>query len=161
MQRQERIAASLAAMKEAAPTGYAIALHIRYTTPSFLFQTYPKAWIDHYSGQGLVMRDPTVRWGIDNTGTIRWSALAGDDPDGVLADAARHGLDHGFTAALDEGGSRSIASFTRADREYDDDEMQRIEEQMRQLHEVTAEVDTLVPETHERLRRLSITFTHP
>lgn len=161
MHRQGRIATSLAAMKDAAPTGYAIALHIRFTTPLFLFQSYPKSWIDHYSGHGLVMRDPTVRWGLDNVGTVRWSALAGDDPDGVLVAAAEHGLDHGFSAALDDEGSRSIASFTRAERDFTDAEMAQIEERLRDLHLLTAEVETLVPDTRERLRRLSITFTHP
>lgn len=161
MHRQDTIVSELTALKAAAPTGYAIALHIRFATPTFLFQTYPKAWIDYYSGHGLVMRDPTVRWGLDNVGTVRWSELRHADQDDVLTVAARHGLDHGFSAALDDGGSRTIASFTRDGRDFEDAEVDGIFERVRALHTLTAEVETLVPNTRERLRRLSIIFTHP
>ena len=159
MDRQDSIVIALDAMKEAAPTGYAIALHIRFATPLYLFQTYPKPWIDYYSGHGLVMRDPTVRWGIEHVGTVRWTGLT--DPDGVLDLAAGHGLAHGFTAAHDDGGSRSIGSFTRDGRDFDDSEIAVLSERLHQVHDLTAEAETLLPKTRERLRRLSITFTHP
>jgi LuxR family transcriptional regulator, quorum-sensing system regulator SdiA len=161
MSPQRVISDVLAQLKALAPAGYAIALHVRFTTPSFLFQTYPRTWIDYYSKMGLVMQDPTVRWGFENTGTKRWSTMTGDDPAGVIAAAAEHGMAHGFTLAIDDSGSRSIASFARSDADFSDDDIAMISELARQLHLATANADTLLPETRDKLRNLSIMFTHP
>ena len=40
------------------PGGFAIGLHISYNGPSFLFQTFPQAWIDYYASNGLHLTDP-------------------------------------------------------------------------------------------------------
>jgi LuxR family transcriptional regulator len=148
-------------LKDECPLGFAIALHIRYTTPNFLFQTYPKDWINQYSQRGLVMFDPIVGWGFANTGSIRWSGLGEMDPKGVLEQAKAFDMNFGFAHALDVGNSRSVAGFSRSDREYTDDEITRITDLVRRLHDITAEAKTLSPETGERLRKMSIEFTHP
>jgi LuxR family transcriptional regulator len=57
---QTEIRAVLSDLMTLAPTGYAAALHINFTTPAFLFQTYPTDWLAIYSQQGMVMKDPTV-----------------------------------------------------------------------------------------------------
>lgn len=44
-----KIKAILESVEDLAPAGFAIAFHIRLTSPDFLFQTYPKNWIDTYS----------------------------------------------------------------------------------------------------------------
>jgi LuxR family transcriptional regulator len=150
----------LAAIRQAAPAGFAIALHIRFTAPRYLFQAYPREWIELYSREGLVLQDPTVRWGFAHTGTVRWSALAGDDPRGVLARAAGHGLRYGFTAATDAGGSRSVASFARGDREFDDGEIAAIAALLAELHDRTLTAETLSPADHEALKRMSVLLTH-
>ncbi len=147
---------TLAALKEAAPAGYALAFHVRFTTPSFLFQTYPKAWADYYSQNGLVMRDPTVAWGFENEGTRRWSDLAKNDPDGVMALAADYGLKHGVTHAMEIDGSRSLASFARADREFTDAEVTDLQAQVSRLHVATAEISALSPELKKELQKLSV-----
>ncbi len=69
MDENTKIGQLLGELDDLCPSGYAIALHIRYTTPAFLFQTYPKEWMEYYSQNGLVLHDPTVRWGLANTGT--------------------------------------------------------------------------------------------
>ena len=43
------------------PGGHAMALHIDFTTPRYLLQSYSKGWAAHYAAQGLVMKDPAVR----------------------------------------------------------------------------------------------------
>jgi len=43
-----------------APAGYSIGLHIRFTAPLFMFQTYDPVWLDHYTENGYVLRDPMV-----------------------------------------------------------------------------------------------------
>ena len=134
MERQARIGESLGRLRDAHPTGFAIALHVKYSAPQYLFQAYDSEWIDIYTRHGLVLRDPTVRWGFANTGAIRWSKLVDPEgaPDGaeVLRLAAEHGLRYGFTLAVEEKGSRSIASFARPDREATDDEIARAEAEL-------------------------------
>jgi len=142
------------------PAGFAIALHIHFTSPKYLFQSYDHDWIEVYSREGLVMRDPTVRWGFEHTGTIRWSVLARDDDAGVLALAAGHGLKFGFTAALLRDGTRSIASFARADREFTDAEIKAIAERFETLHAATQTAEALSPAEHAALKRMSVLLTH-
>ena len=141
-----------------APKGFALAFHIRFTTPTFLFQTYPRAWADYYSQNGLVMQDPTVAWGFENLGTQRWSDLAPLDTAGVMTKAAEYGLTHGVTIAVEEGDSRSIGSFARDDREFDETEVKMLHDRMAELHRQTAEVQQFSPETAGRLRRMAVTF---
>lgn len=136
-----------------APAGFAIGLHIRFTTPAYLLQTYPAAWIDEYSRDGLVLHDPTVAWGLAHTGTIGWFELSqGDSP--VMERAARHGLVHGLTVSLLRGGSRSMAGFARSDRGFRPDEVAAIEQDVTGLHDATAaDLDSAA------LRRISATMT--
>ncbi|HSG37078.1 MAG TPA: autoinducer binding domain-containing protein [Paracoccaceae bacterium] len=144
-----------------APTGYAAALHINFTTPDFLFQTYPTVWLAIYSQRGLVMKDPTVLWGFENLGTVRWSDLASLDHDGVMKEATKYGMKYGLTVAVEQDGTRSIASLSRADREFADDELVQAAAMISKLHDLTALTRTLTDETRAILRRKSIQFTHP
>lgn len=144
-----------------APTGYAAALHINFTTPDFLFQTYPADWLAIYSQKGFVMQDPTVLWGFENLGTVRWSDLTENDLAGVMKEATKFGMKYGLTVAVEQGGSRSIASLSRRDREFTDDELARATGMISNLHDLTAQARTLTSETREILRQQSIQFTHP
>ena len=159
--RQSRIQAILQDLEGRCPAGFALAFHVKYTTPDYLFQTYATAWMDIYSQKGFVMLDPTVRWGFENTGHVRWSDLAGLDEAGVLKEAAEHGLAFGICFATDTGGSRSVCSFARGDREFTDAEAAELTALAEELHELTADLGSLSPETAAELRRLSIRFTHP
>ncbi len=150
------ISQTLSDLKDAAPIGYALALHIQFTTPTFLFQTYPKAWTDFYSQNGLVMSDPTVAWGFENTGTKLWSELAENDPAEVMTKAAAHGLKFGATVAIEIDESRSIASFAREDREFSQEEIDHLTAQVTRLHEMTATIKAISPETAQELRKMSV-----
>ena len=140
------------------PAGFAVALHIKFTSSRYLFQAYRKDWLDYYSAHSFVMHDPTVHWGLQNTGHIRWSALNADD-DTVMIKAAEHGLKFGFTASVLDQGSRSVASFARSDREFTDPEMASISGMLAQLHTDTLTAQALSPEDHDALKRLSILLT--
>jgi LuxR family transcriptional regulator len=159
MAQSTSIAESLRDLDEFSPSGFAIALHIRFTTPVYLFQTYGRRWMDHYSEHGLVVNDPTVHWGLGHTGRIRWSDLQPLDSAGVLTAARNHGLGHGVTVSI-LNGTRSIASFARDDREYDDFEMDTIEDLVTELHEKTASRFELSSADRSALRDLSIRLTH-
>lgn len=158
--QRAKIATILADLDTASPTGFAIALHIEFTTPKFLFQSYSTQWIDLYSKMGLVLKDPTVHWGFANTGSIRWNDLADNDPEGVLALAREHGLRYGVTVAILSGGKRSVASFSRDDREFLDVEVDALASNLKQLHEATSETDKLSTQIQDDLRKMSIRLTH-
>ncbi len=142
------------------PAGFAIGLHIQFTTPRYFFQSYPKDWLEHYSAAGLLLSDPTVHWGFSNAGVVRWSALAASDGLGVLQQAARFGLNFGCTVAVDRSASRTIASFARPDREMTDIELAALQRDLKALHDETLAMMVLSPDIHETLRQMSIYLTH-
>lgn len=146
-------------LRSAGTAGFAAGLHLTYTSPRYLLQSYPPAWQEIYARNGYLMLDPTVHWGLENDGWIRWSELRGIDTAGILAEAAGHGLLHGITVAIIARGSRSIASFARGDRDYTDAEAARIQVHFGELHHLTLSVHALPPAVHEMLRRLSIILT--
>ena len=147
-------------LRQRSPAGFAIALHVEFTTPKYLFQAYDKDWLNHYSSRGLVMHDPTVRWGFEHTGAIRWSDLAADDPMAVLAQAAAYGLRYGLTVAVNAAGTRSISSFARSDREMSDLDIAAISADVADLHKLTGDLAHYTPAMHETLRQMSIYLTH-
>lgn len=151
------LASQLAILADSCPAGYAVGLHVRFTSPTYLFQTYPAAWNEFYSSQGLVMRDPTVTWGFSNEGAVRWSALAGDDPAGVLAGAADHGLIYGVAAAVLSGGSRTLAGFARGDREFTDSEIEALLAAVETMHALTADEDAMTAADRATIEANSIT----
>jgi LuxR family transcriptional regulator len=158
-QTQFEIGETMAKMGQASPYGYVVALHIEYTTPKFLFQTYTKKWLDYYSQNGLVMSDPTVMWSFENTGAIRWSGL--DDPAGVLIHAAEHGYVYGVSIAIDINNSRSMAGFARHDREFTDSEISEMAGLLEKLHIATTDKALLSAETIQQLKNMSVMVTHP
>lgn len=160
MDKKLSVASLLAGMDANCPSGFAIALHIEFTSPTFLFQTYPKQWIDIYTKRGLVLNDPTVRWGFENTGTIRWRNLVDQDDANVMQMAHEFGLNYGFTAALVSEGSRTVASFARSDRDYLDAEINELRDQLRTLHNETQGLDALSESDLQALRKMSIRLTH-
>lgn len=160
MTQKTSIAVLLHALDQRSPAGFAIALHIRFTRPTYLFQTYPKRWMDHYSAAGLVLHDPTVHWGFHNLGHIRWSDLEAIDSRGVLEQAKDFGIMNGITVAVLGAGSRSIASFARADREYDEAEMDEFEDLVGELHDLTVGLKRLSKSDRQALTELSVKLTH-
>lgn len=135
-----------------ATAGYFIGLHIRFTSPLLTFQTYDQRWIDHYTENGYVLRDPMTAWGFSRTGWIRWSDPALLDPFGLFTEAAQYGLNHGVTVAWGPIKSRTIASFAREDREFRDDEIDRIERSVKRLHDLSEPPEALTEAQIEALR---------
>jgi len=162
MDRKFTVGTLIERLMPLAPAGFAVALHIRYSSSRYLFQGYPQSWRDQYSAEGLVMDDPTVAWGFANSGAIRWSELAaGADRKGlrVFEAARRHGLRFGVSVAIPNNDGRSIASAARGDREYTDAEIAEFSKIVEALHEATGADHVLSDEDHAVLRRLSIHLT--
>lgn len=153
------ISETLGKLRELASGGYALGFHLQFTTPKFVFQTYPKEWLDFYSSNGLIMVDPMVAWGFEQTGAQRWSGL--DDTAGVLKMAADYGLNYGVVIVTVSGDSRSICGFAREDREFTDDEIEQLQADVVSIHNNTAETAKLDAETVEHLKKMSIMVTHP
>jgi len=160
MTRRARIAALLHELDQRSPAGFALGLHIRFTTPTYMFQTYPKRWLEHYSAAGMVVRDPVVQWGMQNVGRTRWSDLEMIDDGGVLEQAKDFGLMNGAAIATVVSGSRSIGGFARADREYEESEIEELEEILVRLHLATLGPGQLSERDQHVLTELSIKLTH-
>ena len=134
--------------------GFALAIHIRYTRPTLLYQTYSQDWADHYSVKGYMLSDPVVRWGLTHTGWAEWASLADEDPDGVIAAAVSFGLTHGWTYATGPAGSRTIAGLPRSTAYLpgDFDELARLVDA---IHDATEGFDQLTPAEQDALRKLT------
>ena len=135
-----------------APAGFFIGLHIRFTSPLMTFQTYDQTWIDHYTENGFVLRDPMTAWGFSRTGWIRWSNPELIDPFGLFKEAAKYGLNYGMTVACGPIKSRTIASFARSDREFRDDEIEKIHTTVLRLHDLTEPPEALTEAQIEALK---------
>jgi LuxR family transcriptional regulator, quorum-sensing system regulator SdiA len=159
MSRRAIIAALLHQLDERSPAGFAIALHIQFTTPTYMFQTYPRRWLDHYTASGMVLHDPVVRWGMQNAGRTRWSELEAMDAGGVMEEARNFGLMNGAAVAFVSAGTRSIGGFARADREYYDAEMEELEALLFELHMATLVTNRLSATDQRALTELSIKLT--
>lgn len=135
-------------------TGFALAIHIRLTAPTVLYQTYRAEWGDYYSMKGFMLSDPVVVWGLTHTGRVEWSDLTGVDSEGVIAAAVSFGLTNGWTYATVTDNSRTIAGMTRSDRAHTDEEVAEIIAIVDDLHRLTAGFDDLPHAVQDNLRRL-------
>ena len=160
MQNRTTIAHLIGQLSEESPAGFAVALHITYATPAFLFQSYPPSWLEEYTARGLHLQDPNVAWGFTNTGSIRWSELEAQDPGGVIDRARAHGMTYGVAWSVERDGTRTIAGLSRADREFTDEEIERLSQILIQLHDETGGGRGLTEEDREALKGMSIRLTH-
>lgn len=137
------------------PGGYFVGLHIRFAAPLITFQTYPQAWLDHYTKNAYALRDPTIAWGFSRTGASRWRDFTIPDTFGILAEAQSFGLCYGLTVACGPIASRTIASFARSDREFQDDEIEKIQAIVTRLHEITEPPESLTDAQIEAIRHVA------
>lgn len=122
-------------------TGYALALHIRYTRPTVMYRTYPNEWLAHYSARGMMLSDPVVHWGLTNTGYVYWDSIDLPDPDQVISEAARFGVENGLTCAVGPARSRSISGFSRSSGPFDAAEAAELLALTEKLHVLTASAE--------------------
>jgi LuxR family transcriptional regulator, quorum-sensing system regulator SdiA len=142
------------------PGGYMAGMHIRFAGPLMQFQTYDQSWVDYYTGQGYVHRDPMIAWGFNKEGATRWSEIDLPDPFDIMKQAAKYGLTYGVVVARGSLASRSIVGCARADREFSDDEVKRIECLVAALHEATDPPDSLTTAQKEALQLIADGYRH-
>ena len=135
-----------------APGGFFFALHIRFALPLLHHQTYPQGWTDRYTEEAYALRDPIIAWGFSTTGHTRWSEIKNADPFDILGQAREYGMVYGFAVSCGPIKSRTIASASRADREFTDEEIREFEEMIVELHDMTEPPKSLTDAQIEALR---------
>ncbi len=138
-----------------APAGYYVALRVGFAFPIEERNEYPPEWVEIYTRNGLMLRDPVVRWVYENTGMIRWSQLRGQDTHRIFTMAARHGLRYGVAisyASQEPKEERSYGSFARSDREFSPGEMLTLQGLLRRLHHAALPPAQLTDAELEALR---------
>jgi len=141
MDRADELVALFDGLEDLSPAGYAIGLHLSFTTSKYIFQTYRREWMEEYSQKGLILYDPTVRWGLSNTGWIRWSDLVGSDPGGVIAAASQFGLHYGVSVSVAEGDARSLGSFASGTANFDETVIEDLARRLLRMHQVTTDIE--------------------
>lgn len=152
--KEAAIATHLGKLRAVCDRGFALAIHIRYTRPTLLYQTYDQAWADRYSEKGYMLSDPVVGWGISNTGWVEWASLVPHDPAGVIADAVAHGLTNGWTYATGPSSSRTIAGLPRSGAPFSAADRAEMSEIVDSIHDLTTGFETFPPAVQEALRNL-------
>lgn len=150
----------LAGLKKQSPSGFAMAFQVAFTTPRYLFQTYEEDWMNYYSTMGLVMKDPAVRWGFVNDGIASWPDVQKLDDFGVFPKAAEFGLNYWAVMATSLSGSKSIGAFSRSDKDFTEEEREKLFADFQSLHLLTLQGPEAEPEFGEMLLDLSILYTH-
>lgn len=135
MEPLDFIDAELARIGQIATAGFFLAVRNKGTSPVMAFQTYPQKWIDQYTDNAYVLRDPITTWALTVGGTIRWSSPFLPDPFRIFRMAAEHGLRFGASVAHGPLGALTICSVARADRELTDEEIEQVKSIVIGLHD--------------------------
>lgn len=143
-----------------APAGYFIGLHIRYASPLMQFSNYNQDWLDHYTEKAYALRDPTIAWGFSKEGACRWADMDVPDPFGLFTEARQFGLTFGLTVSCGPVRSRTISSFARSDRDFFDEDVEKIAHLVRRLHDITEPPESLTSAQIEALRLIAAGDRH-
>lgn len=135
-----------------APAGYAAGLHIRFAAPLAAVNTYDPRWAEIYTVHSYAMRDPLIAWGLGQEGRIRWSEITLPDPYDIWGQAAEFGLNFGAAVSCGPMSSRSIVGAARRDREFTDEELDRVQDIVLALHQISEPPSELTPAQVEALR---------
>lgn len=139
-------------LAQLAPGGFFFALHIRFGLPLLSHQTYPSGWTERYTEEAYALRDPIIAWGFSEIGATRWSELSIPDPFDILGQARDFGMVYGCAVSYGPMQSRTIASASRDDREFEDEEMKMFQALIAQLHSLTEPPRSLTDAQIQALR---------
>jgi len=152
--RDAQIALLLGDLSHFCNRGFALAVHIRLTRPTLLYQTYDQTWSDAYSERGYMLSDPVVHWGLTNSGWVEWETLTDQDPAGVIPAAKAHGLTNGWTYSVGSASSRTIAGLPRDGAPFSPDERADMARIVEAIHSLTEGFESFPADLQDRLRRL-------
>lgn len=123
-----------------APAGYYVALRIGFAYPVDERNEFPVDWVEYYTRNGLMLRDPVVRWAYENSGSTRWNDIIATDTFGVFAKAQGYGLNYGVVICRATGHpkeQRSYGTFARKDRDFSDAEISILTDHIKRLHDAS------------------------
>ena len=109
-----------------APAGYVMAFNCTVYGPEYVRSGYPAAWQAEYEENDYHMGDPILMWALTCSGVKRWSDINVPDIRGVMRRASSAGLRYGAALSVKNGRKRSILTVARADREIEDQELDRL-----------------------------------
>lgn len=155
MKIDQKISRRLAQLSNLAPSGYAIGLHFRHAVPHLDFKTYDPEWVKLYMESGFMLADPVVYWGFGDGTTIRWSELNLPDPHKIFEKAERYGLKYGAIVAVGPMKSRTIAGFSRPDREFTDAEIDKLHTLVEELHVIATPPEILTKAQRAALQHVA------
>lgn len=159
MQRDQIVINSLKRLTGLAPAGFAIGFHVRFSTPAYMFESYPQSWIDLYACEGMLMLDPTVRWAMHHNGVKRWAELEEVDGAGVLKRAREFGIMYGHTRSIHDGDVVSFGGLSRQDRDFTEGEIDEIGDIIQRVHDATAGHEALGDAASEKIREMAVIMT--
>jgi DNA-binding CsgD family transcriptional regulator len=156
-----------ARLRSIAPTGYTLAVNIRYFTPEFYVSSYPKPWVEIYTTRRYALFDPVTLWCRFNEGVTRWSDIEFSAlrsvSNIVMEHAQSFGLRYGGATALCSDGGRGVKSLlcgAREDRELDDAELVDLQNILVEIMGAVGQHAGLSEAELETLRDIGMGMTH-
>ena len=143
------------ALSDLAQAGFSAGLHIRFASPLVYIRTYDEAWTKVYDENAYALRDPLVFWGLGVKGHTRWSEIKLPDPFNILGQARAHGLVYGAVFSCGSITSRTIVGIAHSEREFNDDEITKAAQIVRDLHNAAEPPTELTRAQIEALRLLA------
>ena len=138
-----------------APAGYSVGLVIRFASPAVFRMTYDPAWTEYYTSNQLGFKDPSIAWGFSNTGSVRWSEIDMPDTAGIFEKARGFGLRYGVTVSVGAIQDRSILGAAHSEREFRDDEIAQISENLAELHELIMHQNNLTKAQTDAISKIA------
>lgn len=117
--------ALLGTLTKLSEAGFSIGVGFRGAEPHWVRATYSRAWVDNYVAKSYIQIDPTIQFGLTQTGHITWSQLGRRHPEteSFFGDAKGYGLKDGNTLSIRSSGGISILSCSGP--KWQDDEIKR------------------------------------
>ena len=149
-----------ALLENGASGGHYLGVNISFKGPAFVEVTYDKDWVEFYNNGKYYLADPVVGWLLVNNGKVRWSEIRWwPDPKGIFKKAKNYNLKYGAIIATSCTGAKSVLSIARSDREFSDEELNRIDTALQDyLHEYEEPVSITDAEV-EMLQMLANDYT--
>lgn len=112
---------------------YGVRLPVSVTQPSIVvLDTYPAAWMKHYTEQKYLEVDPTVQHGTDSSHAIIWSDQTFSRAPALWNDAREHGLRVGVAQSCWSGrGAYGLFSVARDARPISESEIAYLRPRLR------------------------------
>lgn len=135
--------------------GYALLVNYSVLGYEHFHSTYPVEWQNEYDSRHYHVLDPVMIWALFREGVCRWSETGIPDTRGVHKKAARHGIRFGGTWSRKTGSKKSVLFVARSDREFEDEELARVEDEVAPFFDTVRPQNLLSDRELDALRLLA------